>query len=164
MSKVIVAHCGTSVLVDDEDYEKFSRFKWYLRAHRNNTYHTVIRNVPLTNGKKSFLAREIMGVTDGSILVDHINGNPLDNRRSNLRTCNKSQNSCNRGAPRTNKLDLKGVRKIDGRYMAQICKNQKGFYLGLFSTPEEAHEAYKAAARVLHGEFACNGGVLSEAQ
>lgn len=82
--------------------------------------------------------------------IDHKNGNVRDNRWSNLREASPRQNSVNRRGIRTG---LKGVTKHSGRFMAQ-CKDQgRNYYLGLFDTEEEAHQAYLMKASELFGEF-----------
>jgi len=88
--------------------------------------------------------------------TDHINGNGLDNRRSNLRVCTPSQNKMNSKTYRTNKSGFKGVSfyKRDRNWSAQITMNFKKVHLGYFSTPGLAHVAYCNAALKLHGEFA----------
>jgi len=84
-------------------------------------------------------------------MIDHINGNPADNRISNLRVCDRNMNLQNqRKAQKHNKLGLLGVSQKGNRYVAQISINNKIRYLGLFKTPEEAHEAYVSHKRVLH--------------
>lgn len=89
-------------------------------------------------------------------LTDHINGNGLDNRRENLRVATHSQNQMNKSAKRGTKAGLKGVShdKKWNKWIAVIIYNRKRIQLGRFDTPEEAHEAYKAKAIELHGEFA----------
>jgi len=84
--------------------------------------------------------------------VDHINGNSLDNRRINLRLCNRSQNAFNSKAHRDNASGYKGVvlRKKDMRWVAEFNHS----HLGSFDTPEAAHAAYLAAAQQYAGEFA----------
>jgi hypothetical protein len=87
--------------------------------------------------------------------VDHVNGNGLDNRISNLRDCARFQNATNSLAQKSSRSGLRGVHFHPGakRYRAQICKNNKTRHLGYFDTPELAHEAYLKAAHELHGEF-----------
>ena len=89
-------------------------------------------------------------------LADHINGNPLDNRRANLRVATPLQNSHNRGVRRDSVSGYKGVRWIERkkRWVAFISINGKMTYLGMFTTPELAHAAYCEAAKKYHGEFA----------
>lgn len=87
--------------------------------------------------------------------IDHINGDGLDNRLCNLREATRAQNSTNALAQKSNQIGLRGVHFHPGakRYRAQICKKNKTKHLGYFDTPEEAHAAYIAAAKILHGEF-----------
>ncbi len=87
--------------------------------------------------------------------VDHVDRDKSNNKWSNLRLATKSDNGANIGCRRHNKLGIKGVRlKPSGNYQAQIKKNGKCHHLGHFSTAEQAHQAYLAAARKMHGAFA----------
>lgn len=88
--------------------------------------------------------------------VDHINGNRLDNRQSNLRWATSQQNKCNAAMYKNNKVGIKGVcwHRTKQRYRAQIQFNKKKIHLGWFKTAEKAGEAYKAAALRLFGEYA----------
>jgi hypothetical protein len=89
------------------------------------------------------------------VFIDHRDGNPSNNRWDNLRRATPSQNGANRRMYRNNKCGLKGVvRNHVGRWCATICKNGRNRHLGTFSTPQDAHAAYVAAARKLFGEFA----------
>jgi len=105
-------------------------------------------------GKKTQLHRKITNCPD-NMEVDHINRNPLDNRRENLRVCTHSQNCMNRPKQSNNTTGYKGVtyRKRDRRYEAQIKAKGKKYWLGSFTTAEEASQAYKEAATRHHGQF-----------
>lgn len=83
--------------------------------------------------------------------IDHINGKRNDNRICNLREATKSQNMMNQKG----RLQLKGAYKHKEKWISQIASNKKLYYLGRFSTPEEAHAAYIIASKKLHGEFSC---------
>ncbi len=89
--------------------------------------------------------------------VDHINGNPSDNRACNLRACNQMQNLGNSKRPKHNKSGVKGVfwDKERSKWMAQIqMENRRSTYLGRFEKIEDAAACYAAAARKKFGEFA----------
>lgn len=88
--------------------------------------------------------------------IDHINGDRSDNRIVNLRQATNSENNCNKTKYSNNVSGYKGVswHKQAGKWCAEIWKNYKKEYLGLFNSPEEAYEAYCKAAEELHGEFA----------
>lgn len=90
------------------------------------------------------------------LVIDHINGNPGDNRISNLRSTNQTFNRANSRVGISNSTGFKGVTwcKRGKCYRAQICINRRNKFLGHFKTPEEAHKAYLRAAQELFGEFA----------
>jgi hypothetical protein len=89
---------------------------------------------------------------DGYV-IDHKNGDKLDNRFVNLRLASETQNRQNVGLRRNNKLGFKGVIALRDKYKAYIAIGSKQIHLGLFNTPELAHAAYCGAAKVLHGSF-----------
>lgn len=86
--------------------------------------------------------------------VDHIDGDPLNNKWSNLRAATPAENLSNARRRRANKSGYKGVSRIRNKWRAAITKNGKCHYLGVFETPEQAHAAYCAAAVKLAGQFA----------
>lgn len=86
--------------------------------------------------------------------IDHINGDPFDNRLCNLRLATRSQNLCNRGKARANTSGFKGVGWSKGAWRARIMLHRKEVDLGRFSTPELAYAAYCDAASKHHGAFA----------
>jgi len=94
-----------------------------------------------------------------SAYIDHINGDPGDNRISNLREATHGQNLHNQGAYKNNTSGYKGVSWNKGvkKWQALIRHNGKLHYLGIFECPKEAHEEYSKAAEKMHGEFE-NGG------
>lgn len=90
----------------------------------------------------------------GWAYVDHINGNGLDNQRSNLRHSTPGQNNSNRGPSANNTTGFKGVNLYrNGRYRATIRHQDRQFHLGYFDSAIEAALAYDYAAGELHGEF-----------
>jgi len=92
----------------------------------------------------------------GRPVIDHRDGNPLNNRWNNLRLSTRSENCANRRRDITNTSGFKGVSfdRRRGNWIARIMKESRNYFLGRFATAEEAHEAYGAAARLLYGEFA----------
>lgn len=138
-----------------------AEYKWYTWENEKYQQHYAARNLRLDETKRrtQFMHRVILErILDRPLArnenVDHINGDQLDNRRSNLRLANHSENARNRGVTRRNKTGYKGVQWEHGKWSAYITHNYKLIYLGRFDTPEEAHDAYKKAAVELHGEFA----------
>lgn len=140
-------------LVDDENYQELSKHKWFALVN-NSGYYAMRFTGPRGRQIAVYMHRVIMSAPD-ELVVDHINGNPLDNRKENLRLCTKSQNGFNRGFQKNNTSGYKGVYylKDTGRWKAMITAEGKNYNLGCFQTPNEAYEAYCAAAKQLHGEF-----------
>ena len=92
--------------------------------------------------------------------LDHINGDPSDNRIVNLRQATQAQNA--RNVWRPSRSLPRGVYALGRRYEAKISAGGKRYYLGLFKTPQEASEAYTKAARELHGEFSKEYSMTAE--
>jgi len=145
--------------VDDADYEEINKYKWTLK-NGNKTFYAG-RTQHLSNGKtKSFqMHRQILGLTDPTILCDHKDQNGLNNQRENLRQCNKSQNAHNTKARGASKYI--GVGKyIDKRHKTHseiwtsyIRINGKNTYIGRFKTEREAAIAYNDMANKHPNEF-----------
>lgn len=146
---------GKTAIVDSGDLEMVAKYNWNVIESRNTCYaHTVIGHWVVN------LHRYIMSARPGQI-VDHINGNGLDNRRSNLRFVTAQQNRMNSVKPRLENATsiYKGVHYEKGgkrkkRWRARIDANGKKKHLGRFATEIEAAEAYDTAAREHFGEFA----------
>ncbi len=91
----------------------------------------------------------------GKEVVDHIDGEKLNNRRSNLRVCSQADNAKNTRLGRNNTSGAKGVSQdANGRWRARIWKDRREIRIGTFDTVEEAQAAYDKAAAEMHGEFA----------
>lgn len=145
---------GKVALIDAEDYELVSRYKWQAYKGRRTYYSQA--TVKGVGGKKTTvkMARVILGLNDPSIHVDHINGDGLDNRRSNLRHATQIENARNRAVSVHNQSGFKGVCVHGRKWQAQIRFLGHKLNLGTFATPQEAARAYDAKARELFGEFA----------
>jgi hypothetical protein len=155
--KLIPLTRGMHALVDDVDYDYLMQWKWtYLSTGYAYRQYTVGKK---SNGKqqlKTILMHRLLTGTPKGIDTDHINGNRLDNRRHNLRTCTRSQNNANSLVVRGTTSKLKGVylEKRTGRWTSQISVGGRKISLGAYATEEAAHEAYKAASVVYFGAFA----------
>ncbi len=140
---------GLCAIVDAADYEEVSKYKWSAHIAGANRY-AVRRN----KGKRLAMHRFIMKPPKGMI-VDHIDGNGLNNRRSNLRLCTAQQNQCNR-RPRGRTSRFKGVcyRKQIGKFAAAIMSHGEQIHIGCFDDEEEAARARDRMAVEFQGEFA----------
>lgn len=153
MAKELALNNGMVTMVDDEDYEYLSVHRWHAFQCRKTWY--VIRSCSRKERPRRsiYMHRVILGVPAGT-LVDHKDGNGLNNTRSNLRVASGTQNQCNRDKQKDNTSGYKGVTRKDGRWAAQIKYKKTCYHLGAFDDPVDAAKAYDAKARELHGEFA----------
>ena len=157
-----------SAIVDDELYDELSKYNWSISS---NGY--AQRRIIKPDGSKSTISmhRQIMELTFGdSDYVDHINGNRLDNRKSNLRLCTHTENIHNSKLSKRNKSGAKGVFHLTIEYetkkgvsrkeywRASIMVNKKNIFLGTFPyNPNgfaQAKIAYDNAAKKYYGQFA----------
>lgn len=142
MSKIIFLNHRSKrigVLVDEDDFSKFNKFKWFLQKSGQNCY-AFREKMIQRNKEKTYMHREVLKLKygDGKI-VDHVNRNGLDNRKSNLCLTDKSGNGLNR------KKKGLGITKHSGGWMAQIKFKGKHHYLGHFKNKENALIARKKA-------------------
>lgn len=149
---------GKFVLVDDEDFEWLSQWKW---NYDGKGYARRVQRIGLRKFNKKRVVqmhRLILGLVgkSRSIFTDHINGNTLDNRKINLRVATPQQSACNRGKDSRNKLGIKGVswHKEKKKYRAYIFINKHQKHLGYFKIKEEALVVYNKNAEKYFGEFA----------
>lgn len=139
---------GAFALVDDTDAAPVLALgKWQLHDCDGRLY--------AGHGGNGWAIRLHTFLTGWS-LVDHANGDGLDNRRANLRLATPSQNGANIAAPRSNTSGYKGVNlyRRTGRWRAHITVAQRQRHLGYFATAEEAARAYDSAALAAWGAFA----------
>jgi hypothetical protein len=154
MSQQIPLSQGTFALVDDDTYAQLKPHEWFLSGPGY-----AVGFVPV-NGKftLTYMHRLVLKAKPEQ-LVDHINGDPLDNRRCNLRFATPQQNGQNKQLNSLSQTQLKGVgwHKRRCKYHARIQLQGLRYHLGFFDDPQEAALAYDYAARRLFGPFAlCN--------
>lgn len=141
-------HC----IIDLDKKPLVEKYKIYVRGHSNKLYATISYN-----GIKLFLHRFLIGITDTNYsldkTVDHINGNSLDNRLSNLRICTQKENMKN---IRKNKIPGVAWLKYNKKWVARIMSNYKSIHIGNYTTYEEAVLARLIKEKELCGEFGPN--------
>lgn len=160
--EISLANGKGSALVDDEDYELVSQYRWQLdnagyakRGWGENGRIYIERMHRLIMGAPPFEGAQ----------VDHINGDRLDNRRINLRWATRRQNLGNSRRPSNNTSGYKGVSwdEARGMWRADITTSiGRRKFLGYFGTPEKAASAYDGAAIDCFGEFAKTNYALVE--
>jgi hypothetical protein len=152
--KLLPLSRGEFAKVDDADFEWLSQWKWHALKQPNTFY--ACRTVK-DGGRKStiWMHRAINQTPDGA-KTDHINGDGLDNRRSNLRSVTHQENMINCARHKSGSSRFRGVswHVRQNRWIAQITVDYRNIYLGVFDTEEAAHDVYTAArARLRAGQI-----------
>ena len=142
---------GLETLVDDDVYEWASRLNWFAAGGTSGRWYAA-RREDVGGKKKTVYLHRLLAGEDGRV-VDHVNGNSLDNQRSNLRSVTRRGNQENRmrGYGRTGERNVYQTRH--GRYEVKLGPKSGRIYIGVFDTLEEAAAAAKAA-RLRHFEGA----------
>lgn len=146
MPKKVPLNDGHFAIVDDEDYEVLSRFKWHVVKDDKGKYLYAITKIRMH--------RFVLNVPSG-MFVDHINGDTLDNRKSNLRICTNAENQQNTKS-RGGSSRYKGVsyQRKTGKWMAAFIANKVHYYCGLFNNEEDAALAVDKKRAEVMGHFA----------
>lgn len=149
MKKIPLNH-GKYAIVDDEDYEELSKYRW--RFDKNGY---ASRTVYLGGGKKNqkqigVYMHKLINKTPDGFHTDHINRNKLDNRKCNLRTTTCSQNLMNTKIPVNNTSGYKGVSWYKNAWHAEIKANSHRYYLGRFKNKQDAIDARLKAEKIYH--------------
>jgi hypothetical protein len=143
---------GHEVIVDDEFYPFLSLYKWHVRQCNGNFY---AESFAVFAGKQYHVPMHRLLTGFKRKIVDHINGNTLDNKLENLRFCTTSQNNQNRKSRSPRKSSkFKGVSwsKAANKWAAVIKVDKKQKHIGAFENEIDAARAYDEASRKYHGE------------
>lgn len=147
----LALHNGGVSLVDDEDLPLLLRWRWISLGGY------AVRQQRTERGGSTliYLHRQLLVAGPGEV-VDHINNDRLDNRRSNLRLCSQRENAANRRSTREQVGAYRGVHfeARSGRFRAQIKIGGRNRYLGTFDSAETAARVYDSAAAAAWGRFA----------
>lgn len=143
---------GVCARVDRETAKWAKNVTWHI--HKGYVATTIGSGQDAT---RLYLHRILVSTKNGSV-VDHANGDRLDNRRKNLRVASVSENGANVKKLSTNRTGRKGVVKHGKKFRAYIHKDGKTKYLGTFDTAKEAACEYDRKARRMFGKFAKTNG------
>lgn len=155
---------GDTCLIDEADLPLVVSHRWHAAVRRRGVYvETNVRDAPKAKQRTVSIHRLLLGFPDAT--VDHINHDPRDNRRSNLRVASAKQNGRNKRPQAVSKSSkFKGVswHKSVGKWQAYITVDRKRLYLGYFETEEQAAYSYNRAAELHFGTFACLNVIQNE--
>jgi len=154
MTKEIPLTQGKTAIVDDDMYEYLNQWKWCAHKHRSTFY--AVRGVKLRPFQKIIKMHRLILNDPIGLLIDHQDGNGLNNTRENLRICTNVENLRNRGRQTNNKSGFKGVswNKNKQKYHARIKAQGKYVHIGYYDNPIDAAKAYDEAAMKYFWEFA----------
>jgi hypothetical protein len=142
-------------IIDKEDWNKIKKINWHSAYDPTTKCFRVQGDIKKKNKWKTVhLARIIMNVNNSLLEIDHINNNPLDNTKNNLRVCFGKDNKKNKRISKNNTSGFKGVNKFGNKYICRIGIDGKRIFLGYFENKELAAKRYNIAAIKYHGEFA----------
>ena len=142
---------GKWAIVDAEDYDRLRTYKWCGVEEGRSWYAKTFQR----DGLPLWMHRLILDAPKG-LVVDHIDHDGLNNRKTNLRLCTNAQNQQNRRPHRGGTSRYKGVHRVKSRnkFRASLTHNGKRFQLGYFNSEIDAAKAYDKKAREVFGEFA----------
>lgn len=166
--KLIKLTQGQFAKVDDEDFEFLSQWNWYARYDKRTNKYYVGRGIQSNHKRTNIHLHRVIMNTPIDMETDHIDGNPLNCQKYNLRNVTRSLNMRNKRKYKNQTSKYKGVGVLNRNYklkngeirscprawQAKIQVDKKQIYLGFFDSEEKAAVAYNEAAKKYHGEFA----------
>tara|TARA_Y100000310_G_scaffold328572_1_gene396911 strand:+ start:193 stop:1194 length:1002 start_codon:yes stop_codon:yes gene_type:complete len=171
-------HGDIQVLIDKKDWKTLSQYRWSAtnchKGRDNQQQFYINARIPLPNApryqythpsgyQRTYMRRKTLAITrlildaPEGYIVDHINGNTLDNRRHNLRICTYQQNGQNSRSKIKTSHGYKGISRGKSKtnpWTVYIRINNKNVNLGSYATKEDAARSYDVAALINFGEFA----------
>lgn len=141
---------GEVAIVDDENFEHLNQFKWFF-----SSYGYAVAFLPMVAGKRPPQIYMHRSILPGHAEIDHINGDRIDNRKSNLRPATHAENAMN-SQKRLGSSRYKGVSWCESRglWEVQLMHNKRKIHAGRYESEVDAAHVYDYAAKVLFGEFA----------
>lgn len=150
MTQVIRSTNGYDIFVDDDDYGPLSRRRWYVSESKG---HISVRSTT-RSARTSLKMHRVITQAPPGIVVDHIDGNSLNNCRANLRLCSQRENARNNRG-RGGICAFKGVYACGpNTWRARIKYDYRDIHSRICRTPEEAAREYDRLAIKHHGRFA----------
>lgn len=150
--KEIYVGFGLSAKVDDSDYENLKHYMWKLKKSETKGGAKYAFRYDFITKRLIYMQRDILGEMEG-MQIDHIDGNGLNNQRSNLRFCTPRENILNRSNNYRHKF--RGITETpDKRFAVRVKNEGKYIQIGIYDTLKEAINAHNEAIVRLHGEFA----------
>ncbi len=149
---------GLYATVDAQDYPELIKYKWHARIRQGTNLIYAARNTSYREkGQRRkgmvLMHRQIMKTPEGMV-VDHINGNGINNRRCNMRNCSQFENTHNCRPRKDGKSKFIGVDPHRNRWRARVCYKGRKQHIGVFDTQVEAARARDRKAIELFGAFA----------
>lgn len=144
---------GQIAMIDDEDFHFVSKYKWHAsKGLKNRSFYAYRKDN--STGRQIAMHRELLGLNDSKIKVDHKDHNGLNNQMDNIRPCTHQQNTSNQSRHLDSVSKYVGVVRKRKKWQAQIRKNGVCYYLGLYESEIDAVLAYNNAAKKFNKEFA----------
>jgi hypothetical protein len=151
---MIVKIKDIQMIIDSEDLEIFKKYKWNICNKKGTLY--ILSFIKINGKRKTIYYSRVITNAPDNVIVDHIDGNTLDNRKCNLRFVNKKQNAQNMKSNKNSTSKYKGVSFDKQRKLWRVVLkvDMKQIYIGRFNLEKDAALAYNKSALQYFGEYA----------